>query len=265
MTSKLTIVDLRDLLAKVEFAEEEIHKKKNIASVESIANELYDKIHFDLRLDNITDVKEIVKKKIEELKNSPAYWDLDIYKKNAESNMLLVKNTIEDIEFHQTKVMICGRAVDTHPNFFPRFSTPTVGIDSTIFITVDHDPAYAQFITRKGNYALGIIVDPKIPKKILEMGGTIYWFSPDFLDSELVSFSIGKIPRGNSGLAAINLASFLGADLILLSGIKLQGQYDQFREGQKLVFEQAQERGTRIFSLDGELADKLTFDKWCEL
>ncbi len=262
MTSKLTIVDLRNLLEKIESVGEKI-QKKNL--VELVAKELSDKIQFDLRPDNINEAKELVKKLIEELKNSPEYWNIDIYKKNAESNMSIVKNTIEDMKFYQNKVMICGRAVNSHPTFFPRFSTPTVDIDSTVYVTVDHDPAYTQFINRKGNYALATIVDPKIPKKILETGGKIYWFSPDFLDYELTSLSIGQIPRGNSGLAAINLASFLGAKDILLSGITLHDHYTQFREGQKLVFEQVKKRGTRIFSLDGDLAYKLTFAQWCEL
>ena len=68
----------------------------------------------------------------------------------------------------------------------------------------------------------------------------------------------------NSGLASISLSSYFNAKSILLSGVKLTGLYAKFLEGKKLVFENASKNKTKIFSLDGVLAAKTTFDDWCK-
>ena len=54
------------------------------------------------------------------------------------------------------------------------------------------------------------------------------------------------------------------AKSILLSGIKLTDSYAKFLEGKKLVFENVSKNKTKIFSLDGILARKTTFDEWCK-
>ena len=190
------------------------------------------------------------------------YWNTEIYEKNASVNIKQVKKTIADIQFNEEKVLICGRGESPHPDFYPRFSTPTTNIDSTFYVTVDHHPSYAQYITKKGSYALSLIVDPIISKKINDLGGKIFWFSHDFLDYDLPKIISGKFPRGNSGLSAISLASYLDVKFILLSGIKLSGDYAQFLEGKELVFDYLSKKGTKIFSLDGLLAKKLSLEGW---
>jgi len=195
------------------------------------------------------------------IRKVPDYWDTDVYRENAEKNIRYVDKTIADLKFKNKKILVCGRGTTTHPNFLPRFSTPTTNIDSNLYVTVDHSPSYARFITRKGNYAICLIVNPEIPKKILELGGDIYWFSPEYLDYKIPKIFFGK----NSGLAAIALSSYFGAKYVLISGIILTGQYNQFSNGAKLVFEQINKQGTKIFSLEGNLVENITFKKWCNL
>jgi len=161
--------------------------------------------------------------------------------------------------------MVCGRRESHHPNFHPRISVPTTNIDSDLYVSVDHNPSYDKYITRKGQYVLSLIVNPSVPKKILEIGGKVYWFSPDYLNYDITKILDGKYPKSNSGLAAISILSYLGINYILLSGIKLTGQYKQFLEGKKMVFKRVEESGTKIFSLDGLLTEKLSYDDWCKL
>jgi hypothetical protein len=185
--------------------------------------------------------------------------------KNSEININNVKYTINDFSLDSKKILVCGRGESIHPEFHPRFSTPTTNIDSELYITVDHDPRYAQYVTKKGNYALSLIVDPKVPEKILELGGKIFWFSPEFINLGITQITCGQFPRGNSGLASIMLASFLGAKHILISGIKLDGQYSQFMSGKKIVFDLVKKNKTNLYSMDGILCEKITYQQWCEL
>ncbi|MDE1817926.1 MAG: hypothetical protein KGI19_04935 [Thaumarchaeota archaeon] len=262
---KLTIADLRDLHTKIAIIEKEKHHLANSEFFSVVSEDIHAKMNLELRSDNLQQIKKTLEESIETIKNSSDYWNDDLYEKNAETNIKIVKNTIDDIVFHSKKVMICGRGEKQHPDFSPRFSTPTTNIISDLYITVDHDPAYTEFITRKGDYALCLIVDPALPKKITELGCNIYWFCPDFMDYDIPKLSIGKFPRGNSGLAAISLASYFKTKFILLSGIKLTDHYTQFIEGQKLVFEQVRNSGSKIFSLDGTLAEQITIEKWHKL
>lgn len=262
---KLTIADLRDLHTKIGIIEKEKHHLTNSEFFSVVREDIRKKMNLELRFDNLHEIKKTLEESIETIKKSPDYWNVDLYKKNAEINIKIVKNTIDDIVFHSNKVMICGRGEKQHPDFSPRFSTPTTNITSDLYITVDHDPAYTEFITRKGDYALCIIVDPSVPKKITELGCNIYWFSPEFFDYNIPKISIGKVPCGNSGLAAISLASYLKTKFILLSGIKLTEHYTQFIEGQKLVFDRVRNSGSKIFSLDGILAGQITIDQWHKL
>ena len=103
-------------------------------------------------------------------------------------------------------------------------------------------------------------------QKIKNFGGEIFWFSPDYLENDLPKITSGKFPRENSGLATISLANFFGAKKILLSGINLSGEkYEQFMDGKEIVFSEIQENGAKIFSLDGILAEKIAFERWCEI
>jgi len=193
------------------------------------------------------------------------YWNPELYKINSEYNIKMVERTLDDIKFNSKKAMVCGRGELHHPDFHPRISVPTTNIDSDLYVSVDHDPSYVKYVTRKGQYVLSLIVNPSVPKKILEIGGKVYWFSPDYLNYDLPKILDGKYPKSNSGLAAISVSSYLGINYILLSGIKLTGQYKQFLEGKKMVFERAKKSGTKIFSLDGLLTEKLSYDDWCKL
>jgi len=96
------------------------------------------------------------------------------------------------------------------------------------------------------------------------LNGKIFWFSPQYLKNDLPKIISGVITMDNSGLASISLASYFNAKSILLSGIKLTDSYAKFLEGKKLVFENTSKNKTRIFSLDGILATKTTFDEWCK-
>jgi hypothetical protein len=262
----LTITELRNLIENVSNLKI-VHKTSNQGNkeLELIIHEISNKLQMDLKIKDPKNIIELLERKIVELKNSPEYWNPEVYKKNAEENTMMVKETIDDIDFAEQKVMVCGRAVDTHPDFWPRFSTPTTNIDSNLYVIVDHDPGYKQYITRRGNYAVCLIVHPCIPKKILELGGKIYWFSPDYMNYEIPKLSLGEVHHGNSGLAAINLASYLKAKFILLSGIRLSEKYEQFLLGKNLIFEQIAQRGSKIFSLDGVIAEKLSYLDWCKL
>ena len=133
--------------------------------------------------------------------------------------------------------------------------------DSIIVKIIDKKKEY---FSKKGNYALSLIVHPDVPKKILELNGEIFWFSPQYLKNDLPKIISGVITMDNSGLASISLSSYFNAKSILLSGVKLTGLYAKFLEGKKLVFENALKNKTKIFSLDGVLATKTTFDDWCK-
>ena len=80
--------------------------------------------------------------------------------------------------------------------------------------------------------------------------------------NDLSKIISGLITTDNSGLASISLASYFNAKSILLSGIKLTDSYTKFLEGGKLVFANALKNKSKIFSLDGVLATKTTFDEW---
>lgn len=192
------------------------------------------------------------------------YWNPKNFIENVESNEKNVENTIEDLPIFEQKVMICGRGETNHPNFHPRFSTPTTNLESELYVTTDHDPNYTQYINKKGLYALSLIVNPILEKKIKSVGGTIFWFSHNEIKSDVPNLLCGKFPRENSGLASISLAAFLGIKSILLSGIKFTGHYDQFIPGKELVFQSIKDQGTKIYSLDGLIAEKISYQSWCE-
>jgi len=192
------------------------------------------------------------------------YWNPEIYQENAEINLKSVENTIDDLKFDSKKFLLCGRSTNDHPSFNPRFSTPTTNIDSELYSTVDHDPNYVDYISRVGNYALSLITDPTLHQKILQIGGKIFWFSPDHFKNDLPKIISGQFPIGNSGLTLISLASYFGAESILLSGIKLTGQYSQFLHSKELVFENIKKNNCDIFSLDGVLSKQISFTSWCE-
>lgn len=261
-----TITELRNLIEKMNNLQI-VNKTNNNENkeFELIVRELSNKLQINLKINDHKNIVNLLERKIDELKNSPEYWNPEVYKKNAEDNIIMVKETIDDIVFTEQKVMICGRGVYRHPSFYPRFSTPTTNIDSDLYVISDHDPGYEQYITRKGNYAICLIVHPCIPKKILKLGGKIYWFSPDYMNYKLPKLSLGEIHRGNSGLTAINLASYLKAKFILLSGIRLSEKYEQFLLGKTIIFEQVTKRGSKIFSLDGVIAEEMSFTDWCKL
>lgn len=191
----------------------------------------------------------------------PDNWDTDVYRENAEINSKKIEYTVEDIKFDVKKVLLCGRGIQNHPDFHPRFSTPTTDIESELYVTVDHSPAYERFIKRKGNYAISIITNPKVSAKILEQEGKVYWFSPEYLDYGLPTIFYGK----NSGLAEIALSSYFHIQYILLSGISLTDNYSQFLESKQILFQNVKESGSTIFSLDGVLAEKIDFEDWCKI
>tara|TARA_B100000029_G_C17590076_1_gene962250 strand:+ start:1078 stop:1686 length:609 start_codon:yes stop_codon:yes gene_type:complete len=186
-------------------------------------------------------------------------------KNHTDRNIKNVKNTISDLSFNSKKILVCGRGEDAHPDFSPRFSTPSTMIQSDLYVTVDHHPPKKEYFTRSGKYALSLITHPDVPKKILELGGEIFWFSPQYLKNNLPKIISGVQTLDNSGLAAISLASFFKAKSILLSGIKLTGQYKKFQESKKLTFESIHSNNKQIFSLDGILAKKINFNDWKNL
>ncbi|MHA7733113.1 hypothetical protein [Nitrosopumilus sp. S6] len=192
-----------------------------------------------------------------------SYWDPVVFEKNANENLKHIDLTINDFDFSQKKVMICGKGEYRHPEFHPRFSTPSTNIDSELYVLVDHTQGPLSNISKKGNYALSIIVDPKIPEKIQKLDGKIFWFSPTYIPCNLPKIISGEFPKFNSGLTCISLASFFNVELVLLSGIKLTGEYSQFLKGKDIVFKNIQK--TKIFSLDGILAKKISFDDWLSL
>lgn len=186
----------------------------------------------------------------------------ELIKTHSEINIKNVKNTIDDLSFDSEKILVCGRGENQHPNFSPRFSSPSTMIKSDLYVTVDHHPPKKEYFTMSGKYALSLIAHPEIPKKIIELGGEIFWFSPQYLKNNLPKITAGVLGLDNSGLAAISLSNYFNAKSILLSGIKLTGSYVKFLEGKKLVFENTLKNRTKIFSLDGVLAVKTTFDDW---
>ena len=184
---------------------------------------------------------------------------------HSEINIKNVEKTIDDLEFTQEKILVCGTGASSHPKFNPRFVTPSAMIQADLYVTVDHHKPKKEYFTKKGNYALSLIVHPDVPKKILELNGEIFWFSPQYLKNDLPKIISGVITMDNSGLASISLASYFNAKSILLSGIKLTDSYTKFLEGRKLVFANASRNKSKIFSLDGVLATKTTFDEWSKL
>ncbi len=193
------------------------------------------------------------------------YWNPEYYLENSEINKKNIENTINDLTLSETKVIICGRGEKLHPDFHPMFSTPTTNLESELYVTTDHDPKYVDYINKKGSYALSLIVDPLLPEKIKSVGGKIYWFSTKEIKSDIPNLLCGEFPKENSGLAIISLASYLGVESILLSGIKFTGVYDQFIPGKDLVFQEIQKQGVKIYSLDGLIASKISFHDWCEI
>lgn len=191
------------------------------------------------------------------------YWDSSNFYKNAEINSKNIKSTIKELNFDYEKIMVCGRGTENHPNFHPRFSTTSTNIESELYVLVDHTNFHKESINRNGNYALSIIVHPLVVQKIENLGGKIFWFSPQYIKNDLPKIISGKFPKDNSGLATISLASFFGAKKILLSGINLTNKiYEQFQAGKDIVFSNIYKNDGRIFSLDGILADKISIDKW---
>lgn len=180
----------------------------------------------------------------------------------SEMNIKNVEKTINDLCFDSEKILICGRGEIMHPEFTPRFTTPSTMITSDLYVTVDHHPPKKEYFTKKGKYALSLIVHPDVPKKILELGGEIFWFSPQYLENDLPKIISGLYTMDNSGLSAISLANFFNANSILLSGIKLSNMYEKFLEGKDLVFKTVLKNNSKIFSLDGILAKQITFNDW---
>lgn len=189
-------------------------------------------------------------------------WNPKFYQ-NAEINIKKVKSTINDLDFNYNKIMVCGKGTDSHPNFDPRFSTTSADIESELYVLVDHTLLNKGSIKRNGNYALSLIVHPLVVKKIENLGGKIFWFSPEYLENDLPKIIAGKHPRENSGLATISLASFFGAKKILLSGINFTNRiYEQYQGGKDVVFSSIHNNGGKIFSLDGILAEKISIEEW---
>ena len=202
---------------------------------------------------------------VEKFSKEDLVWNPKFYK-NAEINIKKVKSTINDLDFNYNKIMVCGRGTDSHPNFHPRFSTTSAGIDSELYVLVDHTLLHKESIKRNGNYALSLIVHPLIVQKIENLGGKIFWFSPEYLENDLPKITAGKYPKENSGLATISLASFFGAKKILLSGISFTNRiYEQFQGGKDVVFSNIHNNGGKIFSLDGNLAEKISIEEWYSL
>jgi len=197
--------------------------------------------------------------------NYDDYWNTENFIENIKINQKNVKYTINDLEYYGNKILVCGRGTKSHPDFSPKFSTPTTNIISDLYITVDHDPKYVQHINQKGNYALSLIVNPKVAEKILSIGGKIFWFSSEEIETDIPKIIYGEFPKGNSGLAAIAIASYLNTKLICLSGIKLTGQYEQFILGKNKVFKKIISNGSDLYSLDGLLAKKINFEDWRKL
>jgi len=186
----------------------------------------------------------------------------ELVKIYSEINIKNVKNTIDDLSFNTKKILVCGRGENTHPEFTPRFATPSTMMKSDLYVTVDHHPPKKEYFTLSGKYALSLIVHPEVPKKILDLGGEIFWFSPQYLKNNLPKIIAGVHTNDNSGLAAISLAHYFHAKSILLSGIKLNDRYRKFLKNKELVFKPILEDNTKIFSLDGTLAEKISFLNW---
>jgi len=186
----------------------------------------------------------------------------ELVKIYSEINIKNVKNTIDDLSFNTKKILVCGRGENTHPEFTPRFATPSTMMKSDLYVTVDHHPPKKEYFTLSGKYALSLIVHPEVPEKILDLGGEIFWFSPQYLKNNLPKIIAGVHTNDNSGLAAISLAHYFHAKSILLSGIKLNDRYRKFLKNKELVFKPILEDNTKIFSLDGTLAEKISFLNW---
>ena len=64
----------------------------------------------------------------------------ELVKSYSDTNFKNVKNTINDLSFNSKKILVCGRGEPTHPDFSPRFTTPSTMIKSDLYVTVDHHP-----------------------------------------------------------------------------------------------------------------------------
>lgn len=186
----------------------------------------------------------------------------ELIKTHSEINIKNVKKTINDLSFTSEKILVCGKGENSHPNFSPRFTTPSTMMKSDLYVTVDHHPPKKEYFTMSGKYALSLIVHPDVPKKILELGGKIFWFSPQYLKNDLPKIVAGVETNDNSGLAAISLAYHFHPNSILLSGIKLNDRYEKFAKNKDLVFDPILNSNSEIFSLDGTLAEKISFSEW---
>ena len=83
---------------------------------------------------------------------------------------------------------------------------------------------------------------------------------------EIMEIKDGKYPKENSGLATISLALFFGAKKILLSGIIFTNKiYEKYQGGKDVVFANIHNNGGKIFSLDGNLAEKISIEEWYRL
>lgn len=189
----------------------------------------------------------------------------ELIKTFSETNLKNIEKTVEDLSFNRKNFLVCGRGEIVHPKFNPRFTTPSTMIESDLYVTVDHHPPKKEYFTKKGKYALSLIVHPEVPKKILEIGGEIFWFSPQYLVNDIPKIIAGTSTMDNSGLAAISLANYFNAESILLSGIKLSDRYERFLKGKDLVFQSVLNNNTKIYSLDGILAEKIAFNDWCNI
>ena len=192
-------------------------------------------------------------------------WNPEQYTKNSEANLKDVKYTIDDLSLDFDKVMVCGKAARAHPDFHPRFSTPSTNYQSDLYVLVDHTSAYVEHIKHDGNYALSIIVHPDVVKEIKRKNGNIFWFSPDYLQNDLPKIIHGKFPIGNSGLSEISIAAYKSIKHVLISGINLTNEYSIFLDGKELIFRYAENRIKKIHSLDGILAEKISYEDWLKL
>ena len=89
--------------------------------------------------------------------------------------------------FNYDKIMVCGRATNNHPDFYPRFATTSTDIESELYVLVDHTFSQKESIKRSGNYALSIIVHPLTVQKIENLG---------FIPKVTLSIGIKELIKG---------------------------------------------------------------------
>ena len=68
---------------------------------------------------------------------------------HSEINIKNVEKTIDDLEFTQEKILVCGRGT-SHPEFNPRFATPSAMIQADLYVTLDHHKPKKEYFTKKG-------------------------------------------------------------------------------------------------------------------